>query len=92
MDKSKRKRTQKFYAIRHGVQDNVILRSWGETRALVDHFPSAQFKSFLTMQNAQKYLNGEPTDEQIEAAAKAIRQWTIDKRTAYRVALDNFIE
>lgn len=84
-----KKKAQKFYAVRHGVQDNVILRSWGETRALVDHFTGAQFKSFLTIQNAQKYLNGEPTDEQIEAAAKAIRQWTIDKRAAYKTALES---
>lgn len=49
----------KFYAIKHGLQDNVIVRSWAECSALVKDVPGAKFKSFLFLEQAEAYLSGE---------------------------------
>lgn len=87
-----KKKIPKFYAVKHGLKSNVIFRSWDETKAITDHVPGSEFKSFLTLENAKLYLAGKPTSEQLETAAKEVRHWTVDKQAAYKVALANFGE
>lgn len=49
----------KFYAVKHGLQDNVIVGSWAECSALVKDVPGAKYKSFSFIEQARAYLSGE---------------------------------
>ncbi len=49
-------RMNKYYAVKKGRKENVIVRSWGECKKLVHKYPSAKYKSFLTREAAKKYL------------------------------------
>lgn len=46
---------QKVYAIRKGKQTGIF-HSWTECKLLVDGYPGAEYKSFLTLEEAEQYL------------------------------------
>ena len=46
---------QKVYAIRKGKQTGIF-HSWEECKQLVDGYPRAEYKSFLTQEEAEQYL------------------------------------
>jgi viroplasmin and RNaseH domain-containing protein len=48
----------KWYAIRVGRKNKVIVTSWEECEPLVIGYPRAQYKSFNTHQKAKDYLRG----------------------------------
>jgi viroplasmin and RNaseH domain-containing protein len=66
----KRRKVKNFYAIRIGRENKIILPDWGQAKPLVDKFPGAEFRGFYAIENAGKYLNGEPVDEQLEIQAR----------------------
>ena len=47
----------KYYAVANGRQIGIF-RTWDETKALVNGFKGAKYKSFKTLQEAQDYLSG----------------------------------
>lgn len=50
---------KKYYAVKVGRTNNVIVGTWDKCKELVDHFPRAVYKSFLTKAEAEKYLNSD---------------------------------
>lgn len=54
---------KKFYAVKAGRKTGIF-NTWDECKAQVDGFPSAQYKSFLTLGEAEAYLGiGKSTDK-----------------------------
>lgn len=49
----------KFYAVKHGKKDNVIVRSWSACAELVNGVKDAKYKSFVFEEQAKAYLTGE---------------------------------
>lgn len=45
----------KFYAVRKGIKPGIY-RSWDECKAMVNGFSGAEYKSFLTEEEAQNYM------------------------------------
>ena len=45
----------KYYAVKNG-RESGIYRSWSECKNQVHQFPGAEFKSFFSLGDAQKYL------------------------------------
>ena len=64
--------TSKFYAVRKGITPGIY-QSWTECKAMVTGYSGAEYKSFPTLQEAQKYMNmgaGQaPVEEQPEVYA-----------------------
>lgn len=46
---------KKFYAVKNGRKTGIFL-TWAECKAQIDGFSSAVYKSFLTREEAEKYL------------------------------------
>lgn len=46
----------KFYAVRNGLKPGIY-RSWDECKSMVHGFPNAEYKSFLTLRDAENYMN-----------------------------------
>jgi viroplasmin and RNaseH domain-containing protein len=69
-NKSSKQQIVKYYAVKNGRKSNVIVRSWAECKDLVHKFPKAQYKSFETLEDAEKYLATEQihfaTEKQLE--------------------------
>lgn len=53
-------KAKKFYAVKNGKQDNVIVESWPECQALTSGVPGVKFKSFPTRPAAQEWLKATP--------------------------------
>lgn len=49
---------KKIYAVRKGKQTGIF-NTWNECKALVDGYPGAEYKSFLTIEEALQYLGKE---------------------------------
>ena len=47
----------KYYAVRIGRQGKAIYRTWDECAANVLGFKGARFKSFLTLEEAQAFID-----------------------------------
>ncbi len=47
----------KFYAVRNGRKTGIFT-SWDECREQTDGFPSAEFKSFVSRDEAERYIEG----------------------------------
>lgn len=45
-----------FYAIKKGKKSNVIVPTWDECKSLVNGYPGAEFKGFVTEDEAMEYL------------------------------------
>lgn len=54
---------RKFYAVRKGNECGIF-SSWKECQTAVEHYPDAEFKSFLTEKEAQAYLDGRDAYEE----------------------------
>lgn len=66
----------KFYAIKSGRKTGIV-DSWEECKNRTQGYPNAEYKSFKTEEEAQRYLDGEYNVEQIKP---------IDKPTSSDVA------
>lgn len=55
MPPKKRKREDKFYAVRNGRTPGIY-RSWDETKGLVIGYPGAVFKSFTSLNEAEEFM------------------------------------
>lgn len=58
---------KKFYAVKHGKVDHVVVKTWSECKELTDGVPGRTFKSFLTEEEAYAWLeesDAEATDLQ----------------------------
>lgn len=58
-------KAKKYYAVRKGLVPGVY-RSWGECAANVMNVPGAEHRSYRTLEEAERYMNGENvlTDKQ----------------------------
>lgn len=48
---------KKYYVVKKGRKPGIYL-SWAECKKMVDGYPGAVYKGFLTLEEAQGYLNG----------------------------------
>ncbi len=46
----------KFYAVKVGRTNNIIVKTWTECERLVSGYSRAKYKSFCTMKEAEQYL------------------------------------
>lgn len=64
MEKKKKKKVAKYYAVKKGVKSMVIVRTWDECSKLVTGYPGAVYKSFTTEEEALAFLQGvEPSQK-----------------------------
>ena len=54
----------KFYAVRVGKIPGIYT-SWNDCKAVVHGYPAAEYKSFSSMQEAQKYIDFDKDKELI---------------------------
>lgn len=47
----------KYYAVKKGKKTGIF-RTWDECKTVVNGYPGAQYKSFLTLEEAQAYMDG----------------------------------
>lgn len=66
---------QKFYAVKNGKTAGIY-RSWNECKEQVHGYPGALYKSFLTLMEAERYLQG--TAEKKEADADNLYHIYVD--------------
>jgi len=59
---------KKYYAVRKGLQNNVIVDSWDECSSLVTGYSGAEFKGFKSRQQAESWLAGEQQQRKGEPA------------------------
>ena len=85
-----KQKKQKYYAIKEGkgVKDKIV-RSWAECEKLVKGYP-AVYKSFLTEEEALKYLGSVKPEKVKEQAKKGMEVRKLQKATtrALNVRLD----
>lgn len=89
MSKGKSKR-KKYYAIKEGNGvENIIVRSWSQCSKLVLGY-KAVYKSFLTEEEALKYLDTVDVEKVKEQTKKGIELKKIRKETtrAFTIRLD----
>ena len=58
---------KKFYAVREGLQTGIY-ESWQECQAVIDGYSNAEYKSFSTREEAERYMNGIDVDKEAEMA------------------------
>ena len=59
----------KYYAVKNGKKTGIF-RTWDECKAVVNGYPGAQYKSFLTLEEAQVYMDGGPAKAEKNAQEK----------------------
>lgn len=59
---------KKFYAVRCGRKEGIFT-TWEECRAQVSGFSGAEYRSFLTLDEAAAYLENAPAEEALEEDA-----------------------
>lgn len=52
---------EKFYAVKEGKEKKVV-NTWEECKALIEGYPNALFRSFTSLDEANKYLNDQIED------------------------------
>ncbi len=52
---------KKFYAIKKGLVPGIY-ENWDEAKAQVSGFPSAEYKGFMTREEAEAYMGGAPSN------------------------------
>lgn len=68
---------KKYYAVKAGRKTGIF-QTWGECKKQVDGYSRAIFKSFSTMEEAEKYLYGKektqntPKDDKTETKSKKV--------------------
>lgn len=63
---------QKIYAVRKGYSTGIF-HTWDECEAQIAGFPKAEYKSFTSEEDAEKYLNG----EEVENGKKKTRFYAV---------------
>lgn len=63
----------KYYAVRHGKQTGIV-ESWDECKALVHGVAGAEYKSFKTRDEAQRYMEGTSSESRPEKTEKKVEQ------------------
>jgi hypothetical protein len=59
----------KYYAVRVGRENGVVVRSWDECKKLVDGYSGAQFKSFWDEDSAIDFASDTPTPKRTKKKA-----------------------
>lgn len=61
----------KYYAVKKGKKTGIF-RTWDECKAVVNGYPGAQYKSFLSMEEAQAYLGAGQGKTESKEAGKEV--------------------
>ena len=59
----------KYYAVKKGKVPGIYL-SWNDCKAMVDGYPGAVYKSFKTIEEAEKFITGEKIISGMKASGK----------------------
>lgn len=59
----------KYYAVKKGKVPGIYL-SWNDCKAMVDGYPGAVYKSFKTIEEAEKFITGEKIIRGMKASGK----------------------
>ena len=59
----------KYYAVKKGKVPGIYL-SWNDCKAMVDGYPGAVYKSFKTIEEAEKFITGEKIISGLKASGK----------------------
>lgn len=59
----------KYYAVKKGKVPGIYL-SWNDCKAMVDGYQGAVYKSFKTIEEAEKFITGEKTITGVKASAE----------------------
>lgn len=59
----------KYYAVKKGKIPGIYL-SWNDCKAMVDGYPGAVYKSFKTIEEAEKFITGEKIISGLKASGK----------------------
>lgn len=59
----------KYYAVKKGKVSGIYL-SWNDCKAMVDGYPGAVYKSFKTIEEAEKFITGEKIISGMKASGK----------------------
>lgn len=59
----------KYYAVKKGKVPGIYL-SWNDCKAMVDGYPGAVYKSFKTIEEAEKFVTGEKIISGMKASGK----------------------
>ena len=59
----------KYYAVKKGKVSGIYL-SWNDCKAMVDGYPGAVYKSFKTIEEAEKFITGEKIISGLKASGK----------------------
>lgn len=63
----------KYYAVKKGKVPGIYL-SWNDCKAMVDGYPGAVYKSFKTIEEAEKFITGEKIISGMKASGKNISE------------------
>lgn len=74
------KKNINYYAIRTGRECNVIVESWEECEKLVIGFKGAEFKGFISISKANKYLKKYPGTSNVDLAGFYARLKTVKNK------------
>lgn len=64
---------KKYYAVRKGAQTGIF-ESWKECQAVTSGYGNAEYKSFSTRQEAERYMQGMDGEQEGKAAAEDFHQ------------------
>ena len=59
----------KYYAVKKGKVPGIYL-SWNDCKAMVDGYQGAVYKSFKTIEEAEKFITGEKIISGMKASGK----------------------
>lgn len=63
----------KYYAVKKGKVPGIYL-NWNDCKAMVDGYPGAVYKSFKTIEEAEKFITGEKIISGMKASGKNISE------------------
>lgn len=63
----------KYYAVKKGKVPGIYL-SWNDCKAMVDGYPGTVYKSFKTIEEAEKFITGEKIISGMKASGKNISE------------------
>ena len=74
----------KYYAVKKGKVPGIYL-NWNDCKAMVDGYPGAVYKSFKTIEEAEKFITGEKvfTGEKSITGMKASGESTSESDEKY---------
>ena len=74
------KKIKKYYAVKNG-RNPGIYNSWNECKAQVDKFKNAVFKSFMSLEEAEEFMNKSKKDEKSKNSSYAYIDGSFNEMT-----------